>query len=244
MRGFFDYDDHFSGEGRAVALRAYFGMVTRVDEIVGALLRVLGETGLAGSTRVLYTSDHGDNLGSRGLWGKSVMYEDSVAVPMVLAGAGVPAGRRCATPVSLTDIAPTMLDALGRPPAADLPGRSLLDIARAPDADRPVLAEYHAAGSDTGQFMLRLGTWKLVHFVGAPPQLFDLAADPDERADLGRSPAHAGKLAEMTAALRALCDPEAIDARAFADQQRTIEANGGREGILQTVDIPFTPAPG
>jgi choline-sulfatase len=243
MRGFFDYDDHFSGEGRAVALRAYFGMVTRVDEIVGALLRVLGETGLAGSTRVLYTSDHGDNLGSRGLWGKSVMYEDSVAVPMVLAGAGVPAGRRCATPVSLTDIAPTMLDALGRPPAADLPGRSLLDIARAPDADRPVLAEYHAAGSDTGQFMLRLGTWKLVHFVGAPPQLFDLAADPDERADLGRSPAHAGKLAEMTAALRALCDPEAIDARAFADQQRTIEANGGREGILQTVDIPFTPAP-
>jgi choline-sulfatase len=243
MRGFFDYDDHFGDESRAVALRAYFGMVTRMDEIVGMLIRTLDETGLAASTRVLYASDHGDNLGSRGLWGKSVMYEDSVAVPLILAGEGVPAGKRCATPVSLNDVAPTMLDALGCSPDPDLPGASLIGIAAAEDTDRPVLAEYHAAGSDTGQFMLRLGPWKLVHFVGAPPQLFDLASDPDERRDLGRSPDHAGVVAELTRTLRSLCDPEAINARAFADQKRTLEANGGRAAILRTVDIPFTPAP-
>jgi choline-sulfatase len=243
MRGFFDYDDHFRDEDRAVALRAYFGMVTRVDEIVGMLVRTLNETGLTGSTRVLYASDHGDNLGSRGLWGKSVMYEDSVAVPLVLAGDGVPKGKRCATTVSLVDIAPTMLDALGCPPDPDLPGASLIGIATAADADRPVLAEYHAAGSDTGQFMLRLGAWKLVHFVDAPAQLFDLAADPDERRDLGRSPDHAAVVADLTRVLRTLCDPEAINARAFADQKRTLEANGGRDSIMQTVDIPFTPAP-
>ncbi|MEC9343670.1 MAG: sulfatase-like hydrolase/transferase, partial [Pseudomonadota bacterium] len=170
MRGFFDYDDHFRDEDRAVALRAYFGMVTRMDEIVGTLVRTLDETGLAETTRVLYASDHGDNLGSRGLWGKSVMYEDSVAVPLVLAGEGVAKGKRCTTPVSLVDIAPTMLDALGCPRDEGFPGASLIDIAAAaPDANRPVLAEYHAAGSDTGQFMLRKGRWKLVHFVGAPP---------------------------------------------------------------------------
>lgn len=243
MRGFFDYDDHFDAETRAVALRAYFGMVTRIDELVGDLVRTMEETGLSASSRVLYASDHGDNLGNRGLWGKSVMFEDSVAVPMILAGAGVPAGRRCSTPVSLTDIAPTMLDALGLPGTTELPGRSLLDIASWPDTDRPVLSEYHAAGSDTGQFMLRLGQWKLVYFVDAPAQLFHLATDPDERTDLGRSPEHAATLSEMITVLRKLCDPEAINVRAFADQQRTIEANGGRDSILTTVDIPFTPAP-
>lgn len=244
MRGFFDYDDHFNDDDRAVALRAYFGMVTRLDEIIGMLMRTLGECGLSDTTRVLYASDHGDNLGSRGMWGKSVMYEDSVAVPLVLAGQGVPQGQRCSTPVSLVDIAPTMLDALGIARDPELPGASLIGIAAsAPDMDRPVLAEYHAAGSDTGQFMLRKGKWKLVHFVGAPSQLFDLAADPDERRDLGRSPDHAHVVAELTRHLRTLCDPEEINARAFAAQKRTLEANGGRESILQTVDIPFTPAP-
>jgi choline-sulfatase len=136
-----------------------------------------------------------------------------------------------------------MLDSFGCPPSPDLPGVSLIDVAAAADADRPVLAEYHAAGSDTGQFMLRLGTWKLVYFVGAPPQLFDLAGDRDERRDLGHSPDHAGVVAELTSVLRRLCDPEAINARAFADQKRTLEANGGRDSILQMVDIPYTPAP-
>lgn len=243
MRAFFDYDDHFERPRRAVALRAYFGMVTRVDEIVGDLLRVLDATGLSASTRVLYTSDHGDNLGNRGLWGKSVMYEDSVALPMILSGAGIPKGKRRATPVALTDIAPTMLDACGLKADPGLPGRSLITIANEPDRDRPILAEYHAAGSDTGQFMLRLGRWKLIYFVGAPPQLFDLAEDPDERRDLGRAPEHQATISRLTRELRQLCDPEAINARAFADQQRLIEANGGREGILKTVDIPFTPAP-
>ncbi|MCB1492847.1 MAG: sulfatase-like hydrolase/transferase [Rhodobiaceae bacterium] len=243
MRAHFNYDDYFDDEVRAMALRAYFGMVTRVDEIIGDLMTTLDATGLTDNTRILYTSDHGDNLGSRGLWGKSVMYEDSVAIPMVMAGADVPAGKRCATPVSLTDIAPTMLDALGRPPDPALPGRSLIEIANAPDEDRPVLSEYHAAGSDTGQFMLRFGRWKLVYFVGAPPQLFDLVADPDERCDLGRSRDHADVVAEMTLRLRGICDPEEINARAFADQKRTMEANGGRDGIMASVDIPFTPAP-
>src|SRR5690606_29127262 len=96
MRRFFDYDDHFDDARRAIALRAYCGMVTRIDEIVGELVAVLDDTGFGASTRVLYTSDHGDNLGSRGLWGKSVMYEDSAAIPMILAGEGVPQGARCA----------------------------------------------------------------------------------------------------------------------------------------------------
>jgi choline-sulfatase len=177
------------------------------------------------------------------MWGKSVMYEDSVAIPLIVSGAGVPAGRTVATPVSLLDIAPTALAATGVAPRPDLPGRSLIELANEPDPDRVVMAEYHAAGSDTGQFMIRKANWKYVAFVGERPQLFDLDADPDETGDRAGDPACAVVLAGLRGELEAICDPDAVNARAFADQQARIAAAGGIEGIGKSVDIPFTPAP-
>ena len=245
MRDFFSYEDHFDDETRAVALRAYFGMVSRVDELVGQVLAALDAAGLADTTRVLYTSDHGDNIGNRGWWGKSNMYEDSAAVPMIAAGPGVPAGRVCTTPVSLIDVAPSAHAATGVPvPEGAYRGRSLWDIAAEPDdLDRAVFAEYHAAGAPTGMFLLRRGRWKLVAYGEGPSQLFDLQADPGERRDLGTDPDHAAVLAEMTDALHAVCDPQAVDARAFADQARRVREAGGRAAVIETVEIPYTPAP-
>ncbi|MEV8468903.1 sulfatase-like hydrolase/transferase [Fluviibacterium sp. DFM31] len=244
MRGYFDYDKYFNDERKAIALRAYFGMVTRLDALIGEVLEALETSGFGDNTAVLYTSDHGDNLGSRGLWGKSVMYEDSVGVPMILSGPGVPQGATVDTPVSLLDVAPTAVAATGVEASAEAyPGRSLFDLAQGADPGRAVLSQYHASGSDTGQFMLRKGRWKYIAYVGTVPQLFDLVADPDERRDLAKDPAHAAILAEMDGALRAVCDPEEVNRRAFADQQAVIDANGGRAQIDATVDIPFTPAP-
>jgi len=60
---------------------------------VGRILSTLDETGLSQDTRVIYTSDHGDNLGNRGLWGKSTMYEETVGVPLILTGPDVPRGN-------------------------------------------------------------------------------------------------------------------------------------------------------
>ena len=62
---------------------------------------------------MIYTSDHGDNVGARGLWGKSTLYEESAGVPLIVAGPDVPAGRVVATPVSHIDCAPTILEAVG-----------------------------------------------------------------------------------------------------------------------------------
>lgn len=244
MLEYFDYDGHFDDESKAAALRAYFGMVTRLDELIGEVLTCLDETGLSETTRVLYTSDHGDNLGNRGMWGKSVMYEDSVGVPMILAGDGVPAGKTVKTPVSLLDIGPTAAAATRADLSdEDLPGESLIALANAADSDRAVFAEYHASGSDTGQFMIRKGHWKYVFYVDTVPQLFNLEQDPDELVDLGTSPEHAPIRAQLDAALRQICNPEAEDARAFADQMVIIRANGGKEGIASSADIPFTPVP-
>jgi choline-sulfatase len=65
-------------------------------------------------TVVVYTSDHCDNLDTRTFWGKSNMYEESVGVPLIMRGPGVPVGRRVATPVSLVDAHPTITEAMGK----------------------------------------------------------------------------------------------------------------------------------
>ena len=63
---------------------------------------------------------------------------------------------------------------------------SILDIVSGTAPQRTVLSEYHAAGAATGAFMIRKGKFKYVYYVGMPPQLFDLEADPFETRDLGR----------------------------------------------------------
>jgi choline-sulfatase len=248
LRGSMCYDDHFTPERVKVARASYYALVTFLDDLIGKVLATLNESGLGDDTRILYTTDHGDNLGARGFWGKSVMYEESTALPMIMAGPDIPVGRTVSTPVTLADVYATAVETVGERLDAEergLPSRSLLGIANGETPTRTILSEYHSASSITGYFMIRHGKWKYVHYAGGyPPQLFDLEADPGEAHDLGTSPAHAAARAECEAKLRALCDPEAVNARAFADQARMIAENGGIEALLKRGDFGYTPAPG
>jgi choline-sulfatase len=243
-----NYEDHFRDEEHVrIAVAAYYGMVSFLDDNIGRVLRALDETGLADDTLVVYTSDHGDNLGARTFWGKSNMYEESVGVPLVLKGPGIPAGRRVATPVSLVDAYPTIIEAVGEPLTDEeraLPGRSLRGILEGGDADRTVFSEYHAVGSLTGIFMVRFGRYKYVHYEAYRPQLFDLDADPMETRDLVLSGAHEAVIAEGERRLRAVCDPARVSEQAFDDQERRIIEFGGREAVLTRGSYPYTPAPG
>jgi choline-sulfatase len=231
---------------RQAAFAAYFGLCSWTDHNVGRILQALATSGLADDTLVVYTSDHGDNVGARGLWGKSTLYQESVAVPMIAAGPGVAPGV-CATPVDLLDLFPTILQGAGLDPAREIddrPGRSLLDIAAAPaEPERVIFSEYHAAGSNTAGFMLRRGRWKYHHYVRFRPELFDLEIDPEELRDLAEDPAHAGVLREMEAALRRICDPDAVDARAKADQRALVERFGGVEAAARLGSSSATPVP-
>ena len=247
MRKCLCFDESFDAAMVRRAIAAYFGLTTFLDDNVGKILRALEETGLAGDTRVVYSSDHGDNLGTRGLWGKSTMYEESAGIPMIMAGPGVPAGKVCDTPVMLADGFPTFMQSLGAKPDPrdqDLPGVSLLDIVNGAVPKRTILSEYHAAGAITGSYMIRNGRYKYIHYAGMPPMLFDLQADPCERKDLGTDPAMRSTVAECEAQLRKVVDPEAADRQARADQRTYIEKNGGKEAILKGGHFRYSPPPG
>ena len=241
-----NYDDFFDAERLQAALAAYYGLCSFLDFQVGRILAALDESGFADNTLVIYTSDHGDNLGNRGLWGKSLMYEESCAIPMVVAGGGVAAGQRCHTPVSLVDVYPTIVESVGETLTAHdraLPGDNLIELIRERPAGRVVFSEYHAAGSMTGQFMLRQDKWKLVCHVGYPSQLFDLSADPFEANDLAGRPEVAHIESRLYDELEKIVDPDAVNRLAFADQQARIDRLGGADGILSRAEFGFTPAP-
>lgn len=240
-------EENFRGpEERRAAFIAYYALCSFLDDNVGRVLRALDESGLADDTLVVYTSDHGDNLGARGLWGKSTLYQESVCVPMIAAGPGI-AQRVCETPVDLLDLFPTILEAVDIDPAPRMdgrPGEALQQLAAAPDRpQRPVFSEYHAAGSNTAGFMLRKGRWKYHYYVRFQPELFDLETDPQELHDLAADPAHAHVLAEMEAELRRICDPEAVDALCKHDQQAMIDGYGGPEAAANMGSKSATPAP-
>ena len=247
MRKCMVYDEAFDEVKVRRAIAAYFGMVTFLDDNVGKMLATLEETGLSQDTRVIYTSDHGDNLGTRGLWGKSTMYEESAGVPLIVAGPDIPPGVVCREPVTLVDCFPTILEAAGvapHPDDADLPGHSLFDLARGIGPRRTVLCEYHAAGGATGAFMTRHGSFKFVHYVGMPPMLFDLQRDPQERNDLGRDPGYQGLVRDCLDDLRHIVDPEAVDRQARTDQEARIARFGGRQAILARGSFSHSPIPG
>jgi choline-sulfatase len=248
LRAAFDVADEFDEATLRRAIAAYYALCTFMDDRVGMVLDALEASGCAEDTLILYTSDHGDQIGEHGLWWKYTMYEGSAAVPFILAGPGVPAGAVIDAPVSLVDVYPTIVDALKLPFAPDeanLRGNSLLPFARDERADvRPIFSEYHAMGSITGMFMLRDGPYKFVYYAGYEPQLFDLAADPGELTDLAVDPHYAAVRERCEAKLRAIGDPDEIDRRAKADQARRLEAAGGAALVEAMGDrFAYSPAP-
>jgi arylsulfatase A-like enzyme len=107
----------------------YLGLVTLVDQCIGAILDCVERAELRDDTVVVHTSDHGDMLGSHQLFGKEVMFEDAVRVPWLirLPGRGP---NRISQPVSHIDFVPTILDLLGKQKSPQCEGKSLVPVIR------------------------------------------------------------------------------------------------------------------
>ena len=225
----------------------YCGLVTHLDEHIGRVMQEAESLGLLDNTRILYTSDHGEAAGNHGLYGKSVMYEHSIGVPLLAAGPEIPSGRVVDQLAMHVDLFQTIVEVMGcdlAPEDADLPGRSLWPAINGNEQDRVVFAEFHAQSSKAGSYMLRKGKDKLIYHVGMPSQLFDLAADPQETNDLMLAGDGGDLAATLEAELRGIVDPEAADARAKADQLVHADRHGGVDAVRARGSITYTPVPG
>ncbi|HRJ71922.1 MAG TPA: sulfatase-like hydrolase/transferase [Terrimicrobiaceae bacterium] len=172
---------------------AYFGLVTLADACIGRVIQALKAGGFWDDAVVIFTMDHGEAIGSHRMFEKMTMYEESARVPLFVKAPGIPAGRR-AQLASHVDIAPTICDFAGSDALAGCEGVSLrgpLEHAAASWRD-VVFSEFH--GDQARAFPCRAamdGRFKYIHHFCAGPELYDLAADPQETRSLAGHPEHA-----------------------------------------------------
>lgn len=213
------------------ARRAYYANTSYVDGKVGELITTLEEAGLRENTVIIFTSDHGDMLGERGLWYKMHFFEHAARVPLIINGPQVRPvihGTVC----SLIDLTPTLLDiAAGsdRPQPAfaeDLDGQSLWPLVTGHNSDdegdsaREAIGEYCAEMTSYPVFMIRRGDHKFIHCETDPPLLFDLKSDPCERVNLASNPDFAKLRLSFESAVRARWDSEEIRRDVILSQKR------------------------
>ena len=174
------------------ARHGYYANISYVDDLLGQLLAALESTGMLENTVVVFTSDHGDFLGERGLWYKMSFLEPSAHVPFIVWNPSRFKPRRVAEPVTLADILPTLAE-LGQGSGPELArkvdGRSLVPLLKgaAENADHTAWGEYLAEGAIAPVYMLRRGAWKFIHSPVDPDQLFNLVDDPEELQNLASS---------------------------------------------------------
>ncbi len=195
--------------------------------MIGEILDALHRNGLGENTMVIYTTDHGEQLGEHDLWWKHSFYEDSARVPAIISWPGVlPEGTRSSHVTSQLDLNATMLDAVGAPSLPRSHGRSLLNVLEDPndtpwedlafsdycrDADVGELPfSVHTGPNGCFQRMIRRDEWKLSYYQGMQPHLFNLAEDPMETHDLARDLAYGRIRKELTEQVLDGGDPDVV----------------------------------
>jgi arylsulfatase A-like enzyme len=176
-------------------LADYYRYISFLDAQVGRVLAAVDASPDAANTFVVFAADSGVARGSHGLIGKQNLYEHSMRVPLIVAGPGVPAGKRTDALCYLFDVMPTLGKACGIAAPKTSEGRAFGALFSDPSlAHRPQLL----FGYRSVQRAVSDGRWKLIRYPQVDrTQLFDLQADPDEINDLAALPEHAGKVAEM-----------------------------------------------
>ncbi len=221
--------DLYSEHAERLARAYYYADVSLIDKYVGRILDTLDEQGLADNTYVIFTSDHGDMLGDHWLWFKSMGYDGSARVPLIVAGPDLPQGQCVRGQVINTlDIFATILARAGVPTPSNRPSRDLLEYVR---GDHPATSGY--AVNEVGQMgrrcrSIRTADWLYTHWEGGGyEELYDLRRDPYQMEDVSKSPGRARICRELRTTiidwLREWGDPdwELDDSGALTEQAYT-----------------------
>ena len=227
------FDDLSCEAGWRRLIARYWGLCSLVDTYVGEILKTLDEQGLTDDTIIVYTSDHGDMMGSHRLVAKTVMFEESVRVPLLVRVPGQTEARRIARPVSQVDLVPTLLELMDQPVPDDLEGEGLApSLVAGEEPDRDVFIEWNGAdGSgkifspdeelgkavrgdttieaaeaalrDPVRTVVTTNLWKFSLSTIGDHELYDLNEDPLERRNLARRPESLPRMRDLADRIKA-----------------------------------------
>ncbi|MHC4443807.1 MAG: sulfatase-like hydrolase/transferase [Planctomycetota bacterium] len=216
--------DHIVRKGREL----YYGFTQWLDEKIGQVLKTLKDRGLAENTVVIYTTDHGENLGEHGLWWKNCMFDHAARVPLIVSWPERwKGGQRRTEACSLIDVVQTIAELGGAKMPDDCNGQSMCKWMDNPQTKWRDLAlsEYYAHNIASGFVMIRQGNYKYVYHT--PPddqhpaqrELYDLKTDPGEFKNLAKDSDQQPRIKKMHAAMIAELgqNPDETELRCRAD---------------------------
>jgi arylsulfatase A-like enzyme len=198
----------------------YWGLCSLVDTHAGTILSTLEACGLEDRTIVVYTSDHGDFMGSHRLVGKGLMFEEAARVPLLVHLPGQKTAQRVARPVSQIDLVPTLLDLMDQPAAPDLSGRSLRpDLeGRTPAPPEDIFIEWNGEvgvrtwtdprtvtppREDAVRTVVTTDGWKFNWSAADEHELYDLNRDPIEVKNLAPRKGSRPRMQDLAGRIRA-----------------------------------------
>ncbi len=192
--------DAMTDDQRREAIQAYWASTTFMDAQAGHVLDALDRLGLADSTAVVFTSDHGYHLADHGLWQKMSLFERSARVPLIVAGPSVKVRGAVARGLAeLVDLYPTLADLAGLEPTVPVDGVSLAPMLQDPTATVKDAAFTQARNG----YSIRTERWRYIEWdegrQGA--QLYDMNADPAETTNLAADARHAQTVKDLRARL-------------------------------------------
>jgi arylsulfatase A-like enzyme len=237
-------------------VRAYYRMVSGIDNAIGRFMQALRESGLAENTIIVYSADNGYYMGNRGLAGKWSHYDESLRVPLIVADPRVAAEQRGQTSAAIAlnlDLPATFLDWMEIPVPDSYQGRSLAPIVQGStptDWRTDSFHEHFAVRNRIPAFEgLRSDRYKYVRYVdhNNTEFLHDLQVDPDELVNFAGDPAYATVLEEMRSRtddqvaklggpLQPLDRPFSASTVPHPEAAATVSANPDKDGFVNIFD--------
>jgi iduronate 2-sulfatase len=215
-------------EQRRAALQAYYASITFMDAQVGRVIDALDRLGLAESTTVVFTSDHGYHTGEHGLWQKRSLFEESARVPLLIISPGTTRPATvAAAPVSQVDLYPTLTALAAVPAPTNLQGQDLTPLLADPSREGRgwALCQVTRGSGDAmySGYSLRTTRWRYTEWDAGRQgrELYDHANDPRELTNLAERGEHAATVAELSPRLRS-----AVQASFPASGQRPVVKQG------------------
>lgn len=203
---------------------AYYGSISDIDSKVGDLMQAIEQAGFGDNTIVVFTSDHGDMLGERGMWFKMSYLEHSARVPLIIHAPRHFSAGRVSEAVSLVDFLPTFVEMAREGRAGDyvtpIEGRSLMPHLSGGEGHNEAIGEYFAEGTTTPIFMIRRNNKKFIYSKEDPLQYFDLDKDPLEINNLATNSEHKADIERLVKEIESTYDQEAITHKVLESQRR------------------------